>query len=116
MLTGINPNGMGLIFSEIYTRSISDSNSTEYTDATNLVEEEHDIMSDKRFSIQVFGRFKGVYINRTSKKNNSQHLKAEVATCFDIAATHIYVEIFIIRCVCDLSILNNICSFKKLNY
>ena len=68
MLTRINPNGMGLVFSEIYTRSISDPNSTEYSDATNWVEEEHDIMSDKRFSIQVFGSIKGVYINRTSKK------------------------------------------------
>ena len=38
---------MGLVFSEIYPGSISDSNITEKSDVLNWVEEEHEIMSDK---------------------------------------------------------------------
>ena len=40
-LVGISPNGMGLVFSEIYSGSISDSNITKKFDVLNLVEEEH---------------------------------------------------------------------------
>ena len=43
---------MGLIFIEIYSWSISDSDIIEKSDLINWVEEEHVIMSDKGFPMQ----------------------------------------------------------------
>ena len=51
-LIGIAPHGMGLLFSDIYPGSISDSEITEKSRVLQFVEEEHEIMSDKGFSIQ----------------------------------------------------------------
>lgn len=52
---GICPNGMGLIFSEIYPRSVCDSNIVEKSDLISWVETEPEIMSGKEFAIQNFG-------------------------------------------------------------
>ena len=63
-LIGISPHGGGILFSEIYPGSISDSEITEKSNATLYVEEEHEIMSDCGFSIQDFCAKKGILLNR----------------------------------------------------
>lgn len=62
-MAGISANGEALIFTEIYSRSIpkSESNITKKSDAISWVEEENEIMSDKRFAIQDFCNIKGAY-------------------------------------------------------
>ena len=64
-------------------------------------------MSDKGFEIQDFCSIKGIYLYRSSPKNNPQFSEAEVANNFDIAAKRIHVERFIAR-VRDRNILNNV--------
>ena len=113
-LVGISPNGMGLVFSEIYSGSISDSNITRKFDVLNWVEEEHEIMSGKGFAMQDFGNIKGIYLNRLSQKNNPQFSEAEAANNFDIAGTRIHVKKFIGR-VRDWSTLNNIWPIQKID-
>ena len=44
---GVSPNGMGLVLSETYSGSISDSNNTEISEVLNWVQEKHEIVSDK---------------------------------------------------------------------
>lgn len=51
-------------------------------------------------------------LSRPSQKKNPQYPKFEVAASFDIAATRIYFERFI-RCICNLSILNNVANLKN---
>ena len=62
-MAGISANGEALIVTEIYSRSIpkSESNITKKSDAISWVEEENEIMSDKRFAIQDFCNIKGGY-------------------------------------------------------
>ena len=99
---------MGLVFSELYSGSIFDSNLTEKTDVLTRVVKEHEIMSDQGFAIQGFCSIKGIYLNRPSqKKNNPQFCETEVTNNFYIAATRIHVERFIGR-VRDWNILNNV--------
>ena len=59
-LIGISPHGMGLLFSDIYPGSISDSEITEKSGVINYVEQEHEIMSDRGFSIQELCTVKGI--------------------------------------------------------
>ena len=113
-LLGISPNGIGLVFSEIYPGSISDSNITEKSEVINWVNEDHEIMSDKGFAIQDLCSIKGIYLNRPSQKNNPQFSEAEIANNFDIAATRIHVERFIGR-VRDWNILNNVWPIQKID-
>ena len=91
-LIGITPHGMGMLFSEIYPGSISDSEITEKAGALNFVEEEHEIMSDRGFSIQELCAIKGVALNRPKQKDCDQFSQKDVALNFDIAATRIHVE------------------------
>ena len=44
-LIGISAHGSGIVFSDIYPGSISDSQITEKTGILNLIEEEHELMS-----------------------------------------------------------------------
>ena len=62
-MAGISATGEVLIFTEIHSRSIpkSESNITKKSDAISWVEEENEIMSDKRFAIQDFCNIKGGY-------------------------------------------------------
>ena len=71
-LIGISPNGGGILFSEIYPGSISDSEITEKSNATLYVAEEHEIMSDRGFSIQDFCAKKVILLNRPKQKDSSQ--------------------------------------------
>ena len=68
MLIGTSSSDMRLVFSEIYSGSIFDSNLTEKSDVLTWVVEEHEIMSDQGFAIQGFCSIKGIYLNRPSQK------------------------------------------------
>ena len=59
-LIGISPHGGGVLFSDIYPGSISDSEITEKSGAILLVEEQHEIMSDRGFSIQELCALRGI--------------------------------------------------------
>ena len=69
-LIGIVPHGMGILFSEVYPGSISDSEITERTNAIDYVKENHEIMSDRGFSIQDLCSSKGITLNRPKQKEN----------------------------------------------
>ena len=96
-MVGIAPHGLGLYFSDIYSRSISDSEITEKSGILQLVEEGHEVMSDRGFAIQDICAVKGVFLNRSKQKDQDQFTEAEVKKIFDIAATRIHVERFIGR-------------------
>ena len=96
-LIGIAPHRMGLLFSETYPGSISDSEITEKAGALNFVQEEHEIMSDRGFSIQELCAIKGITLNRPKQKDSDQFSQKDVSSNFDIAATRIHVERFIGR-------------------
>lgn len=113
-LIGISPHGMGLFFSDIYPGSISDSEITEKTGILEFVQEEHEVMSDKGFSIQELCASKGVTLNRPKQKNNPQFSEAEIQDNFNIASTRIHVERFIGR-VRDWTILNNVWPLNKMD-
>ena len=105
-LVGISPHGGGILFSDIFfSGSISDSKITEECGAIYLVEQEHEIMSHRDFSIQELCVSRGITLNRPKQKENDQFMEVDVATNFDIAATHIHIEQFIGR-VRDWGILN----------
>ena len=53
-LIGISPHGSGILLSDIYPGSISDSEITEKSGTILFVEKEQEIMSDRGFSIQDF--------------------------------------------------------------
>ena len=63
---------MGLLFSEVYPGSISDSEITEKAGALNFVQEEHESMSDRGFSIQELCAIKGIALNRPKQKDSDQ--------------------------------------------
>ena len=71
-LVGISPHGMGIIFSNIYPGSISDTEITEKTNVLKFVEEGHEIMTDRGFSIQDLCAEKGVSLNRPKQKDQDQ--------------------------------------------
>ena len=113
-LIGIAPHGSGIIFSDIYPGKISDSEITVETGAINLVDPEHELMSDRGFAISELCAEKGVYHNRPAMKMSDQFEPADVADNFDIAATRIHVERFIGR-VRDWSILNSVWPLQRLD-
>ena len=51
-LIGISAHGSGIIFSDVYPGSISDSDITEKTDILKYVSYGHEVMTDRGFSIQ----------------------------------------------------------------
>ena len=105
-LIGISAHGMGLVLSDIYPGSISDI--TEKTDILNFVSKEHEVMTDRGFSIQDLCVIKGIALNRPKQKENSQFTVEQIERNFDIASTRIHVERFFSR-VRDWRILNNVC-------
>ena len=114
-LIGITPHASGIIFSDIYPGKISDSEITIEAGAINLVNSEHELMSDRGFAISELCAEKGVYHNRPAMKMSDQFEPADVADNFDIAATRIHVERFIGR-VRDWSILNSVWPLQWLNF
>ena len=81
-LVGISPHEGGILFSDKFRGSISDSKITEECGAVYLAERKHEIMSDSR----------GITLNRPKQKDNDKFMEVDVATNFDIAATRIHVE------------------------
>ena len=96
-LIGITLHGSGIIFNDIYPGKISDSEITIETGAMNLVDPEHELMSDRGFAISELCAEKGVYHNRPAMKMSNQFEPADVADNFDIAVTRIHGERFIGR-------------------
>ena len=113
-LVGISPHGGGVLFSDIFPGSISDSKITEHCGAVYLVEREHEIMSDCGFSIQELCASRGITLNRPKQKENDQFIKVGVATNFDIAATRIHVERFIGQAR-DWGILNSVWPINRMD-
>ena len=113
-LIGIAPHGMGILFSDIYPGSISDSEITEKSGTMLYVEEEHEVMSDKGFSIQDLCAIKGVFLNRPKQKDGDQFNEADVQKNFDIASTRIHVERYIGR-VRDWTILNKVWPLNRMD-
>ena len=115
-LIGIAPHGMGIIFSDIYPGSISDTEITEKTDILNFVSEDHEIMSDRGFSIQDLCAIKGVSLNRPKQKDSitGKFTQGEIHKHFDITSTRIHVERFIGR-VRNWRILNNIWPMNRID-
>ena len=113
-LIGIAAHGMGLLFSDIYLGSISDSSITEKSGALLHVEEGHEILSDRGFAIQELCSITGVFLNRPKQKESDQFKQNEVQQNFDIASTRIHVERFIGR-VRDWRILNNVWPLNRMD-
>ena len=99
---------MGIIFSEIYPGSISDTEITEKTDILNYVSEDHEIMTDRGFSIQDLCAIKGVSLNRPKQKDSDsgKFQQGEIHRNFDVSSTRIHVERYIGRDR-NRNILNN---------
>ena len=113
-LIGIYPHSMGILFNDIYPGSISDSEITEKSGALMYVEEGHEFMSDRGFSIQELCSIKGVTLNRPKQKDEDQFSQSEVQINFDIAATQIHVERFI-GSVRDVRILINVWPLNRMD-
>ena len=113
-LIGISPLGMGFLFSDIYPGLISDSEITEKSSVINYVAQEHEIMSDRGFSIKELCRVKGITLNRQKQKENDQFYQSDLAANFDIAATRIHVKRFIGR-VRDWEILNAVWILNQMD-
>ena len=86
---------MGILFSDVYPVSISDSDITEKAGILNLIEEKHELMSDRGFAVQELYSIKGIFLNRPKQKDEDQFSQQEVHRNFDIASTRIHVERFI---------------------
>ena len=113
-LVGISPHGGQILFSDIYPGSISNSKLTGECGEVYFVESEHEIMSDRRFSIQELCAVRGITLNRPKQKENDQFAERDIATNFDIAVTRIHVERFIGRAR-NWGILNSIWPIKRID-
>jgi len=113
-LIGIAPHGMGILFSDIYPGSISDSAITEESDTLAYVREEHELMSDRGFAIQELCASKGVFLNRPKQKDCDQFSENDVQNNFNIASTRIHVERYIGR-VRDWRILNRVWPLSQID-
>ena len=113
-LIGIAAHGMGILFSDVYPGSISDSDITEKAGILNLIEEEHELMSDRGFAVQELCSIKGIFLNRPKQKDEDQFTQQEVHRNFDIASTRIHVERFIGR-VRDWRILNKVWPMNQMD-
>ena len=108
---------MGIIFSEIYPGSISDTEITEKTDILNYVSEDHEIMTDRGFSIQDLCAIKGVSLNRPKQKDSDsgKFQQGEIHRNFDVSSTRIHVERYIGR-VRNCTILNNVWPLNRTDF
>ena len=113
-LIGISAHGSGLLFSDIYPGSISDSRITEETAVLDWIQPEHELMSDRGFAVQDYCAVKGVYLNRPAQKSTDGFSHADIASNFDIASTRIHVERFIGR-VRDWTILNAVWPLQRMD-
>ena len=89
---GIAPHVGGLIFSDLYPGSISDSEITESSSAIDIIEGGHEFMTDKGFAIKELYATKGVFHNRPPSKFNEQFTQVKAGDNFDIASVRIHLE------------------------
>ena len=94
---GIAPHSGGLIFSNLYPGSISDSEIKDLASAIDFIEEGHEFMTDKGFAIKELCATKGIFHDRPPIKFNDQFSHVEAADNFDIASLRIHAERFIGR-------------------
>ena len=85
-LVGILPHGGGILF----PWSISVSKITEGCGEVYLVEREHEIMSDRDFSIQQLCASRGITLDRPKQKESHQFMEVDVATKFHIPAIGVF--------------------------
>ena len=76
-----------LLFSEMYSGSISDTEITEKSMVLEFVEQ--------GFAIQDLCAEKGVFLNRPKQKDSDQFTGSEVQRNFDIATTEIHVPLVV---------------------
>ena len=89
-LIGISPYGSGLLFSDIYPGAISDSAITEQTCVLEWIQPEHELMTDRGFSVEDYCSVKGVYLNRPAQKDSDRFSQSDVASNVDIVSTRIH--------------------------
>lgn len=94
---GISPHGTGILFSDIYLGSVSDSVLTEKSAVSELIMPEHELMAYRGFSVQEHCAIKVVFSNPPAQKNSDQFCNSDVAADFDITSCRIHVERFIGR-------------------
>ena len=82
---GVAPHSGRLIFSNLYPRSISDSEITDLASTIDFIEEGHEFMTDKGFAIKELCATKSIFYNRPPIKFNDQFSHVEAADNFDIA-------------------------------
>ena len=113
-LIDISPHGSGLLFSDTYPGSISDSAIAEKTGVLSWLTPKHELMADRGFAVQDCCSIKGVYLNQPAPKNLDKFSHGDVSKNFNIASTRIHVERFI-GCVRDWSILNTVWPMQRLD-
>ena len=86
----------------VFPGSRSDSCLAEKSGVLDWVEPEHELTSDKGFSVQEHCSIKRVFLNHPPQKCCKQFCHAEKTSNFDIAECRIHVERFI-SCVRDWS-------------
>lgn len=111
-LIGITPHGMGLLFSDVYPGSVSDTEITTKTNVIDFLFEGHELMTDRGFSVQDYCAEKGITLNRPKQKDNPQFSEMEDERNFNIACTRIHVERYIGR-VRDWRILNAVWPLNR---
>ena len=111
---GIAPHGGGLIFSNLYPGSISDSEITDLASAIDFLEEGHEFTTDKGFAIKELCATKGIFHSRPPIKFNDQFSHVEAADNFDVASLKIHVGRFIGR-VREWGILNKIWPIQRID-
>ena len=113
-MIGISPHGCGLLFSDIYPGSITNSAITEQTRVLESIQPAHELKASRGFLVQDCCSVKGVYLNRPAQKDSDQFSQSDVASKFDVASTRIHVERFIGRAR-DWSILNAVWPLQKID-
>ena len=93
---GITPHGGGLIFSDLYPGSISDTEITELSSAIDFTNEGHEPMADKGFNVQELCESKGIFHNRPAMKYDDQFSQVDTADNFDISCLRIHVERYLV--------------------
>ena len=95
-LIGITPHEMGLLFSDVYPGSISDTEITVKTNVIDFLFQGHELMTDRGVSVQDYCAKKGITLNRPKQKDNPQFSEGQDERNFNIACTRIHVERFIV--------------------
>ena len=80
-LTGIPPHEMGLLFSDSYPGSITDSSLTEKAGVIQWVKPGQELMSGRGFAVQDLCSITGIYLNRPAHKPGGYLTKVWAGGC-----------------------------------